>query len=362
MSQEFPELGCYGLAGHSASPRDLLSEVATAERIGLGSVFLSERFNTKEAFTLVGAAAAVSDRIGIATAVTNHTTRHPMLAATAAVTAHRLSEGRFALGLGRGVDMLFDVMGLPRITFAQMRDAIDLYRRLWRGEVVLNHDGPAGRFPLLSLDPSFDEDIPIVLAAIGDRTLDFAGQVADGVVLHSFFTDETLARAVATIRGAAERAGRDPASVRIWSVLVTVPDGLDEQTRQRRLIGRLATYLQGYGDLLVRTNGWDPEALARFRADPLVAGYRGAFDAIGTVDELDRVSALLPPQWWGASATGSPAHCAQRVADQFGAGADGVILHGSTPSDLEPVVGAWREIRPPSAFSGLPANPGRTVR
>ena len=37
-----------------------------------------------------------------------------------------------------------------------------------------------------------------------------------------------------------------------------------------------------YGDLLVRTNRWDPGVLARFRADPLVAGFRGAIDANAT--------------------------------------------------------------------------------
>ncbi len=40
------ELGFYGLAGHSATPRDLVTEVSRAEEIGLGSVFISERFNT----------------------------------------------------------------------------------------------------------------------------------------------------------------------------------------------------------------------------------------------------------------------------------------------------------------------------
>ena len=50
------ELGCYGLAGHVDDPRVLLDEVRDAERIGLGSVFLSERFNVKEAATLCGAA------------------------------------------------------------------------------------------------------------------------------------------------------------------------------------------------------------------------------------------------------------------------------------------------------------------
>lgn len=59
-TQDPPEIGCYGLAGHSASPRDLLDEVRLAERLGIGSVFLSERFNVKDAAVLAGAAAAES--------------------------------------------------------------------------------------------------------------------------------------------------------------------------------------------------------------------------------------------------------------------------------------------------------------
>src|SRR5690606_780340 len=134
MTQEFPELGCYGLAGHSSSPRDLVVEVVLAERLGIGSVFLSERFNVKDAAVMAGAAGAVSTSIGIGTAATNHNTRHPLVTATMATTLHRLTGGRYAFGLGRGFDMLFDLMGVPRVTGAQMEDAIGIYRRLWHGE------------------------------------------------------------------------------------------------------------------------------------------------------------------------------------------------------------------------------------
>ncbi len=80
------------------------------------------------------------------------------------------------------------------------------------------------------------------------------------------------------VRDAAERAGRDPSSVRIWSCYATIHDGLPEPLRLKKTVGRLATYLRGYGDLLVSTNGWDPAVLARFRADPVVASARGGFD------------------------------------------------------------------------------------
>jgi 5,10-methylenetetrahydromethanopterin reductase len=357
VTPRLPELACYGLAGHTDQPADLLAEVRLAEELGLGSVFLSERFNVKDAGVLAGAAVAATSRLGVATAPTNHNTRHPLVTATMATTLHRLSGGRYALGLGRGFDLLFDVMGLPRVTGAQLEDAIGILRRLWRGE-AFGHDGPAGRYPYLSQDASFDEDVPVLLMAIGPKSLELAGRVADGVVLHTFLTDETLARAVRTVRESAERAGRDPTGVRIWSVLATVEDSVPEEQRLRKLVGRLATYLQGYGEVLVRANGWDPADLERFRTDEVVRGHAGAFDATGAVDELGHLRELLPEDWLAASATGSAQDCARRVQDQLDAGADSVVLHGATPTELAPVVAAWRERRP-DGLDDLPDNPGR---
>lgn len=358
-TEDLVELGFYALAGHTDSPRDLVDEVRRAETLGLGSVFLSERFNVKDSAVLSGAAGAASTRLGIATGATNHNTRHPMVTATFATTMHRLTGGRFALGLGRGFDALFDLMGLPRVTTAQMEDVTDLYRRMWHGEMIFGHEGAAGRFPYLGQDPEFDEDIPVLLCALGERTLERAGAFVDGIVLHTFFSDETLARSVAAVRRGAERAGRDPASVRVWSVLATVGDHIPHELRLEKLVGRLATYLQGYGDLMVRVNGWDPGVLARFRADELVATFPGAIDARATTDQLEHVATLLPDEWLAASATGSPDECVTTVLRQFDLGADGVVLHGATPDELAPILEAYRPRRPARRFAGRSANPGR---
>ena len=48
MTSKFPELGFYTLAGHTKTPADLLTEVADAEALGLGSAWISERFDVKE--------------------------------------------------------------------------------------------------------------------------------------------------------------------------------------------------------------------------------------------------------------------------------------------------------------------------
>ena len=337
-----PELGFYTLGGQPSSPREMLDEVRLAEELGLGTAFLSERFSIKEAASLSGAMGAVTSSLGIATAATNHHTRHPAVTAAWATTMHRLTEGRFTLGLGRGLAPQLEAFGLPPVTTAQLEDFIGLMRRLWRGETVVGHDGPAGSWPALRLDPTFDEDIPVALTAFGPRTLALAGRAADAVVLHTFFTDETTARCVRTVREAAERAGRDPASVRVWSCFATVPDHLDEELRLKRTVARLATYLQVYGDLLVRTNAWGPADLERFRADPVVAGLGGWADIVATRDEIEHIASVLPDAWLAPAATGSAEQCAKAVAAQFELGVDGVIMHASTPVELAPVVEAYR--------------------
>ena len=100
MRTAFPELGFYVLPGHTDHPPTGSTRCVPAEPLGLGSVFFSERFNVKDAAVLAGAAAAVSSPIGIATAATNHNTRHPLVTATMATTMHRLSGGRFAPAWG----------------------------------------------------------------------------------------------------------------------------------------------------------------------------------------------------------------------------------------------------------------------
>jgi probable F420-dependent oxidoreductase len=343
--QRHPELGCYLLAGQPKSPRDIVDEARAAEAMGFGTAFISERYQGKEALTLCGAAGAVTESIRIATAATNHNTRHPMVTAGHAFTMHGLTGGRYALGLGRGVPVLQQAYGIPSITTAQLEAFAVLMRRLLRGETVVGTDGPIGRYPLLRLGPDVEREVPLLLVAFGPNSLALGGRCFDDVVLHTFFTDETTERAVRRVKQAAAEAGRDPDEVRVWSCFATLPDHLPDASRLMKSVGRMATYLQGYGDLMVRTNDWDPEVLARFRADSVVSGFTSGIDASATTEQLEHIATLIPEAWLAAAATGSPARCVGAIEGQFALGCDGVILHGCTPEELAPVVAAWSETR-----------------
>lgn len=352
------ELGFYTLAGAPDTTRDLIAEVQAAEALGIGACFISERFNIKEALTVTGAVGAVSESIGIATAATNHNTRHPMVLASHALTMQSLTGGRFSLGLGRGIERAQRAYGLPPITTAQLEDFVGLMRRIWAGDVVLGHDGPAGSWPALAVRGQEPTHIPMTLTAFGPNSLALGGRCFDAVVLHTFFTDETTSRVVRTVKDAAEQADRDPDSVRVWSCYATIGDHLPEPLRLKKTVGRMATYLQAYGDLMVRTNDWDPAVLTRFRASELVQSIPGAIDQIATTEQLEQISALIPDAWLAPAATGSPEQCVASVRSQFDLGCDGVILHGASPDQLEPIVREYRRTRPVDRFDHLAPNPG----
>ena len=276
------------------------------------------------------------------TAATNHNTRHPLVTAGFALTMHGLTGGRFVLGLGRGIEILQKAYGIPSISTAELEEFAQLVRRLLAGETILGHQGHIGSFPVLRLGSDLASKVPLLITAFGENTLALAGRCYDEVVLHTFFTDETTARAVRIVKESAERAGRNPENVKVWSCFATIGDHIPEEARLMKSVGRLATYLQGYGDLMVRTNNWDPAILERFRADPLVAGFQGGIDQHATSDELARLAELIPDEWLAPAATGSPEDCVEAIRGQFSLGCDGVILHGATPTELEPILSAYR--------------------
>ena len=64
-SSKFPELGFYGLPGHSRAPRDILRQAQDAEALGIGNIMISERADFKEISALCGAVAGVTNTLYI---------------------------------------------------------------------------------------------------------------------------------------------------------------------------------------------------------------------------------------------------------------------------------------------------------
>ena len=100
--------------------------------------------------------------------------------------------------------------------------------------------------------------------------------------------------------------------------------------------------------------------LDRLRAHPVC--QRGLIDAMQlSADDLRSLRDVYPESWLRAgNAIGSPEQCARRIADQFAAGAAGVVLHASAPREMVPLLDAWAAIRPADRFAGRSTVPGRS--
>lgn len=335
------ELGVYVLPGRVRDPRPAIEQARAAEKLGLGTLWLGERWGTKDFAVLAGALGQVTTSTKIASGITHFGVRHPAVLASMAMTAQGLTGGRLVLGFGRSVAAMWKAVGLPPVTNQILADSADMLRRLCQGDKV-SYDGPAGRFPAMRLSDLPDAPPPpLVLAAIGPKTLALAGTHFDGVLLHPFLTPDAVSRSAATVRAAAADAGRDPAAVRVYATVVTA-SGLPPEEEAAVVGGRAVTYfaIPGFGEQLAGVNGWDTAPLKLLREHPQVSGA-GAADFKRTRDQLTDASAVLPAQWLdSAAAVGSPEECVARLGEYFAAGADELVLHGSTPDQLPAVIAA----------------------
>jgi probable F420-dependent oxidoreductase len=346
-------LGAYVLPGGVTDSSLASGQARAAERIGLATLWISERLGFRDLGAVAGAIGQATTTVKIGSAVTPFQTRHPVVLASLASTLQSLTKGRFLLGLGRGGSWLTGLGVVPTAPSEMVIDMASILRRLWAGQTVTYH-GPAGHYPAMRLEglPQVAPP-PLLMAALGPRSLRLAGQHFDGVILPAFLTPHAVARMTGAVRDAAAAAHRDPGDVRVYATVITMaspaPGDLDI------LAGRAVTYLQppGHGERLLHLNGWDLAPLTRLRAHPLIAGLGGALaDQAYSPKDLTQVGQLIPRRWLTSStAAGSPSFCAARLGEYLEAGADELILHGTPPDRLEPAVtafGHWTTSHDPS--------------
>ena len=337
-------LGCYMLPGGVHDPSPAIERARLTESLGMGTAWLSERFDTKDLPSIAGALTQVTQRVQIAAGVTPFGVRHPMVLASMGQTLQVLSKERFWFGFGRSASWRWRMYGYPPPTLQSMGDTAGILRRLWAGETV-SYDGPAGKFPELRLvDRASTRPPPMLLAAIGPKTLALGGSHFDGVVLHPFLSADGVRRSFEIVRRAAENAGRDPASIRCVATVVVAPDMTAAQAAHAiRARGAGYLSLRGLGDMLAEANGWDPEDLARYRNHPTLVALAGRpADKNLPRETLIELTYSMPEHWIpSTSATGSAAQVAHRLHEYLDAGADDLLLHGATPEFLAGTVEAF---------------------
>lgn len=286
----------------SGDPGKVLAAAREAEALGYGGVFAFDHFfppaaggdrPALEAFAMLGAVAAVTERVRIGTLVTRASLRPAGLLAKSAAWLDAASGGRFVLGLGTGdpIDRPeHRAFGIPMLPKAERRahleETVVALKALFAGtsypggSLVPPLEGPLRPPPVQEGGP------PVWVGAQADQVVGLAGRLADG--WNGWGLDQSaFARKVDVLREAARGRTVQPT----WSGIVLA--GADEaETRdlaeRRRARGmddetwtgtvdELAAHLRGLADagatwaVLVLAGPADRRALLAERVLPLVA-------------------------------------------------------------------------------------------
>jgi probable F420-dependent oxidoreductase len=137
--------------------------------------------------------------------VTNPATRDWTVSASIYATLNEMFGNRTVIGIGRGDSAVRVTNGKPT-TLATLRDAVHVIRELANGRTV-EYKGSAIRFPWASRSR-----VEVWVAGYGPKALQLIGEVGDGFILQLADPDIT-AWTIASVRSAAEAAGRDPGAI-----------------------------------------------------------------------------------------------------------------------------------------------------
>ena len=201
---------------------EFLSWCRTAEETGFDTVGIGDSQSLyREVFITSALCAQATDRIKFGPRVINPMTRHPAVSASGAATLAEMAPGRAILGIGSGDSSVHNA-GVRPARMSELRDYTAAVRNLlstgateYQGETAKLTWGPA--------------DVPVYVAASGPKTLELAGEVADGVIIQTGLLPEIIEDALACIRRGAERAGRDFDAIdKTWFPWVSVAGSRDE--------------------------------------------------------------------------------------------------------------------------------------
>jgi alkanesulfonate monooxygenase SsuD/methylene tetrahydromethanopterin reductase-like flavin-dependent oxidoreductase (luciferase family) len=178
----------------------------------------------REAYVALTAAALGTSRAGIKLMVTNAITRDVSVTAGAMLALRDLIGDRLVVGFGAG-DSASKALGLGSASAQMSADYILALRGLLAGERV--------SFKGRTLKAAWRDWTPwrphLMMAGAGPKTFRAAGRVADSVISAFGMRPELIDQASQWVKEGAEEAGRDPATIDIWHMVLAVPGATREE-------------------------------------------------------------------------------------------------------------------------------------
>lgn len=265
-----------GIGGAASGRRrdfdDQVEFVVEAEKLGVDTVWTAEAWG-QDAIAPLAYLAAKTERIKLGTGILQISARTPSMTAMTALTLATISNDRFILGLGAsGPQVVEGLQGRPfKAPLTRMRETIEIIKLAFAGE-KLAYDGiyhqlplPGGEGKALRLAQPSNDNIPIYLATLGPKTLEYTGAVADGW-LGTSFTPEHADAHLEHIRRGAEAAGRSLLDIDIQvGGTVAFGDDLDALVEPLKpgvafTLGAMGSPKTNFYNAAFRRGGWEDVA------------------------------------------------------------------------------------------------------
>ena len=193
---------------------ELLDWVKVAEESGFDIAGIADSQSLyRDVYVCQALVATNTRRIRFGSRVINPITRHPAVAACAAASIEELAPGRTMIGIGTG-DSSVDNIGVRPSTHAQLIAYVRTIREL----LSSGHS----RYNGASCKQTwFHGRIPIYIAASGPKTLQLAGEIADGVVINTGLLPDIIKDSIEQVKIGCARAGRSIEDVDMWWLPLT---------------------------------------------------------------------------------------------------------------------------------------------
>jgi alkanesulfonate monooxygenase SsuD/methylene tetrahydromethanopterin reductase-like flavin-dependent oxidoreductase (luciferase family) len=222
------------------APEQLRPVALAAEESGLGELWLWEDCFAESGIATAAAVLGWTERLRVGIGLLPVPLRNVALTAMELATLARLFPGRLVPGVGHGVlDWMGQIGARASSPMTLLGEYATALRELLHGRTV----STAGRYVTLdAVRLTWPPHVvpPVLVGAVGQRTLTLAGAVGDGVILTGETGVDQLPEAVRRVReGRAD--GQTPPEVVVFVTVIDRPSAAEVAARVGRFVEAGAT-------------------------------------------------------------------------------------------------------------------------
>jgi 5,10-methylenetetrahydromethanopterin reductase len=281
---------------------ELLDAVAAADELGYHACYSADEIYHKDAWLLFAAAARRTERIRFGPCVSPIYMREPTYIAQLAATLDELSHGRAEVVFGIGNIAMLEQYGVEwkgTRPIGRLREAHQVMRTVL-DEGAIDFEGDFYRYSgVTTASRPVQEHLPLKIGAMGGpKSMEVAGEIADGLHTACAYSPEALNYAVEHFGVGVERAGRSADGLDLGdSLLGAIAADGDVARRAGRILA--AFYIPSMPPALLERHGIEPESVSAVSEAFAAGDVQRALEA--TPDEIaDRIMVAGTPEDWVA--------------------------------------------------------------